>query len=283
MFKVFNRYLTSRTSGHDQTKSNILHIFHVVVNKFESVPKRLEEEYHSIKDDTSLVSAYTIGKVTIKGMLIPPDLITVEIRANRTPRSTRTPNSVNDVVQKKKGKQADGETNIIEQMVKIRQNGQSIYDYGRIYIQYETEKALINNQVYNWKTAKYSKIWYIKDINYLRLFETKFPAIVYNDALKSESEFSAEPTLSSHHVNKVNWKNETSLPECDYEEYNFISERKALKKRFSKKEKFNILNIEKDLFCYEISSDNNLQIDKGNDDDKTGYRYGVSNLMDTAY
>ncbi|GKB09950.1 hypothetical protein Tco_0843873 [Tanacetum coccineum] len=51
-----------------------------LVDKFESVPKRLEEEYHSIKDDTSLVSAYTIGKVTIKGMLIPPDLITVEIR-----------------------------------------------------------------------------------------------------------------------------------------------------------------------------------------------------------
>ncbi|GJX07613.1 hypothetical protein Tco_0195545 [Tanacetum coccineum] len=137
------------------------------------------------------------------------------------------------------------------------------------YIQYETEKALINNQVYNWKTAKYGKIWYIEDINYLIFFETKFPAIVYNDALKSESEFSAEPTISSQHVDEVNWKNETSLLECDYEEYNFISERKALKKRFSKKEKFNILSIDKDLFSYEISSDNNLQIDKGNDDDKT--------------
>ncbi|GJW11568.1 putative ribonuclease H-like domain-containing protein [Tanacetum coccineum] len=94
MFKVFNRCLTSRTSGHDQTKINILQIFHAVINKvyvdyasllwwdfihcvqqkknviqyhhftkliiadimakFESVPKRLEEDYHSIKDDTPL-------------------------------------------------------------------------------------------------------------------------------------------------------------------------------------------------------------------------------------
>ncbi|GJZ58475.1 hypothetical protein Tco_0613969 [Tanacetum coccineum] len=99
MFKVFNRCITSRTSGNDQTKINILQIFHVVVNKvnvdyaslmwwdflhyFESVPKRLEEEYHSIKDDTPLVSVYTTRKVTIKGMLIPPDLITDEIRETR--------------------------------------------------------------------------------------------------------------------------------------------------------------------------------------------------------
>ncbi|GKC52910.1 hypothetical protein Tco_1075655 [Tanacetum coccineum] len=33
MFKVYNRCLTSRTSGHYQTKINILQIFHVVVNR----------------------------------------------------------------------------------------------------------------------------------------------------------------------------------------------------------------------------------------------------------
>ncbi|GJT77940.1 probable LRR receptor-like serine/threonine-protein kinase [Tanacetum coccineum] len=33
MFKVFNRYLTTRTSGHDQTKINILQLFHTVVNR----------------------------------------------------------------------------------------------------------------------------------------------------------------------------------------------------------------------------------------------------------
>ncbi|GJT48448.1 hypothetical protein Tco_0974605 [Tanacetum coccineum] len=74
-------------------------------------------------------------------------------------------------------------------------------------VQYETEKALRNNQVFNWETAKYGKISWcldIGDINYLIFFETKFSAIVYNDALKLELYFSFEPTLSSQHVDKVN-------------------------------------------------------------------------------
>ncbi|GJW75139.1 hypothetical protein Tco_0134509 [Tanacetum coccineum] len=33
MFKVFNRCLTTQTSRHDQTKINILHLFHVVLNR----------------------------------------------------------------------------------------------------------------------------------------------------------------------------------------------------------------------------------------------------------
>ncbi|GKE34026.1 hypothetical protein Tco_1453348, partial [Tanacetum coccineum] len=33
MFKVFNRCLTTRTSGHDQTKINILQLFHAVLNQ----------------------------------------------------------------------------------------------------------------------------------------------------------------------------------------------------------------------------------------------------------
>ncbi|GJZ25795.1 hypothetical protein Tco_0570048 [Tanacetum coccineum] len=33
MFKVFNRFLTTRTSRHDQTKINILQLFHAVVNR----------------------------------------------------------------------------------------------------------------------------------------------------------------------------------------------------------------------------------------------------------
>ncbi|GJY90813.1 hypothetical protein Tco_0506009, partial [Tanacetum coccineum] len=120
------------------------------MSKFESVPKRLEEEYHSIKDDTPLVSVYTTRKVTIKGMLIPPDLITDEIREtqeykdyakefvgvdvptikpqpvestqgeNMTPRATRTPNHIDDVVQKKKEKRAAGETSSPRPSLNIR-------------------------------------------------------------------------------------------------------------------------------------------------------------------
>ncbi|GJR79132.1 hypothetical protein Tco_0149917 [Tanacetum coccineum] len=121
MFNLFNRCLTTRTSGHDHTKINILQLFHVVVNKtnvdyaallwwdfinnvfqkkeaiqyprfikliitdlmkkFPSIPPRIEEDYHSIKDDILLVSVYTIGNVTVRGMLIPDEFLTEEIRA----------------------------------------------------------------------------------------------------------------------------------------------------------------------------------------------------------
>ncbi|GJR44037.1 hypothetical protein Tco_1312140 [Tanacetum coccineum] len=85
------------------------------------------------------------------------------------------------------------------------------------YVQYETEKALRN-------------------------------AIVYDDALTSELEFSSEPTVSSQHVDKVYLKNETSLSEYDDEEYNVIS--------------YN------DLFSFNIISVNELKLDTDNDDDK---------------
>ncbi|GKA62004.1 hypothetical protein Tco_0761523 [Tanacetum coccineum] len=95
MFKVFNRCLTTRTSGHDETKINILQMFHAVINqtnvdyaallwwdftsnvnqkkesiqyprfikliitdlikKFPDIPQRIEDDYHSIKDDIPLV------------------------------------------------------------------------------------------------------------------------------------------------------------------------------------------------------------------------------------
>ncbi|GJY47957.1 hypothetical protein Tco_0437913 [Tanacetum coccineum] len=121
MFKVFNRCLTTRISGHDQTKKNILQLFHAVINqtnvdyaallwwdimnnvrqkkeaiqyprfikliladlmkKFPEIPQRIEEDYHSIKDDIPLVSVYTTGDVRIRGMLILDAFLTEEIRA----------------------------------------------------------------------------------------------------------------------------------------------------------------------------------------------------------
>ncbi|GKA16319.1 hypothetical protein Tco_0696066 [Tanacetum coccineum] len=120
MFKVFNRCLITRTSSQDQTKINILQLFHAVINrthvdyatllwwdfmnnmfqnkeaiqyprftkliivdlmkKFSNIPKRIEEDYHSIKDDVPLVSMYTMGNVLVRGMLIPNAFLTVEIR-----------------------------------------------------------------------------------------------------------------------------------------------------------------------------------------------------------
>ncbi|GJT03572.1 hypothetical protein Tco_0824741 [Tanacetum coccineum] len=63
------------------------------------------------------------------------------------------------------------------------------------YIRLETEKALRKGKVYNWETATYGKIMYDEDVHFLRYVETKFPAIVYNDALTSELELSCEPTI----------------------------------------------------------------------------------------
>ncbi|GJV60122.1 hypothetical protein Tco_1466222 [Tanacetum coccineum] len=49
--------------------------------KFTSIPLRIEEDYHSIKDDVLLVSVYTTGNVTVQGMLILDAFLTEEIRA----------------------------------------------------------------------------------------------------------------------------------------------------------------------------------------------------------
>ncbi|GJY77571.1 hypothetical protein Tco_0483372 [Tanacetum coccineum] len=51
-----------------------------LMKKFPNIPKRLEEDYHSIKDDVPLFSVYITGNVLVRGMLIPDALLTVEIR-----------------------------------------------------------------------------------------------------------------------------------------------------------------------------------------------------------
>ncbi|GKD52279.1 hypothetical protein Tco_1281255, partial [Tanacetum coccineum] len=52
-----------------------------LMKKFTSIPPRFEEDYHSIKDDISLISVYTTGNVTVRGMLIPDAFLTEEICA----------------------------------------------------------------------------------------------------------------------------------------------------------------------------------------------------------
>nr|GEX77957.1 UBN2 domain-containing protein [Tanacetum cinerariifolium] len=90
-------------------------------------------------------------------------------------------------------------------------------------------------------------------IKYITKFETKFPAIVYDDA------------LSSQHVDEVNWKNETSLSEYDDGKYNAISE--------------NVLVIDKDLFCYDIFSINNIELDKDDDEGKIGIKQSSGDMF----
>ncbi|GJS84270.1 ribonuclease H-like domain-containing protein [Tanacetum coccineum] len=151
MFKVFNHCLTTRTSGHDQTKINILQMFHAVINqtnieyaallwwdfinkliidnlmkKFQKIPQRIEEDYHFIKDDIPLVSEYTTGDVRVQGMLILNAFLTEEIHATddfkeSTPRAHRTP-TLTASPQGKKRKQSAGEsTEAQENIAKVQE------------------------------------------------------------------------------------------------------------------------------------------------------------------
>nr|GEU55327.1 hypothetical protein [Tanacetum cinerariifolium] len=62
----------------------------------------------------------------------------------------------------------------------------------------------------------------IDDLDFFKYFKNEFPAIVYNDALTSKSDFSTEPTLCPQHIDKFNLKDETSLSECDENEQNVL-------------------------------------------------------------
>ncbi|GJR40000.1 hypothetical protein Tco_1215684 [Tanacetum coccineum] len=63
---------------------------------------------------------------------------------------------------------------------------------------------------------------YFDDLDFFKDFENEFPAIVYNDALTSKSDFLTEPTLSPQHIDEFDFKDETSLSECDKEEQNVL-------------------------------------------------------------
>ncbi|GKC79825.1 hypothetical protein Tco_1130599 [Tanacetum coccineum] len=88
----------------------------------------------------------------------------------------------------------------------------------------------------------------IDDLDFFKDFENEFPAIVYNDALTSKSDFSTEPTLCPQHIDEFDLKDETSLSEYDEVEQNILY--------------FN------DLFPFNIIYPDDLKSDKGNDDNK---------------
>ncbi|GKB70093.1 hypothetical protein Tco_0931505 [Tanacetum coccineum] len=59
----------------------------------------------------------------------------------------------------------------------------------------EEDKIEKRGKVFNWETAKYGRIWHDEDIHALRSVENKFPAIAFNDSLKSGETLSCEPTF----------------------------------------------------------------------------------------
>ncbi|GJU55700.1 hypothetical protein Tco_1229414 [Tanacetum coccineum] len=66
------------------------------------------------------------------------------------------------------------------------------------------------------------EVSYSNDLDFFKDFENEFPAIVYNDALTSKSDFLTEPTIRPKHVDEFNLKDETSLSECDEKEQNVL-------------------------------------------------------------
>ncbi|GJU43180.1 hypothetical protein Tco_1200446 [Tanacetum coccineum] len=88
----------------------------------------------------------------------------------------------------------------------------------------------------------------IDDLYFFKEFENEFPAIVYNDALTSKSNFSTEPTLFPQHIDEFDLKDETSFLEYD-------------------EVKQSVLYLN-DLFPFNIVYLDNQNSDKGNDENE---------------
>nr|GEW61367.1 hypothetical protein [Tanacetum cinerariifolium] len=114
------------------------------------------------------------------------------------------------------------------------------------YIGPEEEKARRCDEVYNWETATYGKIWYDEDVHDLRYVETEFPAIVFDDAFTSEVAPSYEPKVSPFNDNKIDFR--ISFDESDDEDYTVI--------------------YDENSFSYKIISVNDLKMDSKKDNDK---------------
>nr|GEV12544.1 hypothetical protein [Tanacetum cinerariifolium] len=131
-FGCFDLRLRSRISYYECMPFTVSSL---IIEKFDSIPKRLKEDYYSIKDDVLLVSVYTTRNVTVKGIMILNQFLTNYICATpeykdyekvflrvdvlmiqpllveSTQGTNKTPNAIVDNVgQKKKKKQVIGET-----------------------------------------------------------------------------------------------------------------------------------------------------------------------------
>ncbi|GKD05389.1 hypothetical protein Tco_1180363, partial [Tanacetum coccineum] len=114
------------------------------------------------------------------------------------------------------------------------------------YVRLEEEKAQKHRKVFNWKTAKYGRIWYDEDVYDLRSVENEFPAIVFNDNLTSNETLSCEPIVSSLNDNEIDFR--ISFDKSDDEDYTVI--------------------YDENSFSYKIISVEKLKTDSENDNDK---------------
>ncbi|GKF18790.1 hypothetical protein Tco_0063708 [Tanacetum coccineum] len=99
---------------------------------------------------------------------------------------------------------------------------------------------------------------YFDDLDFFKDFENEFSTIVYNDAPTSKSNFLAEPTLCTQHIDEFDLKEETSFSKYDEEEQNVLN--------------FN------DLFPFNVIYPNDSKSDKDNDDDKIDIEHSSGDL-----
>ena len=144
------------------------------------------------------------------------------------------------------------------------------------YILNLTGEACWNDQIFdNWKLAvkgKTRRKLNAGNIECLQFFEIKFPAIIYDDSLC----YKESPLQNSSQI--FDDKSELFLPNTDYCTY--MSEKKIFKKRFAKKEKFDILKIDTNLFSYELPKFENTEIH--NESRNFGKDYSDIGLCNTS-
>ncbi|GKB47217.1 hypothetical protein Tco_0897970 [Tanacetum coccineum] len=103
---------------------------------------------------------------------------------------------------------------------------------------------------------------YFNDLDFFKDFENEFPAIVYNDALTSKSDFLTEPTMSPQHIDEFDLKSETSLSKCDENEQNVLY--------------FN------DVFPFNVIYPDDSKSDKDKDDEKIDIEHSLGgNVINT--
>ncbi|GKE18475.1 hypothetical protein Tco_1426052 [Tanacetum coccineum] len=93
-----------------------------LIKKFPSIPQKLKEDYHSIKDDIPLYKEYEKVFIRVDIPMIQPQPVESTQETNRTPNAHRTPTPtavVDDVAKKKKRKQVTGESSSPRKSLKV--------------------------------------------------------------------------------------------------------------------------------------------------------------------
>ncbi|GJW31723.1 hypothetical protein Tco_0051755 [Tanacetum coccineum] len=111
MFKVFNQ-------GCDPVSSFTKLIIADLMKKFPSIPQRIEEDYHSVKDDILLEYETVFVGVEIP-MIQPQPVVSTQGTHRTTPSTHRSPTLPAASPRKKKRKQVAEETSSPRKLLKV--------------------------------------------------------------------------------------------------------------------------------------------------------------------